>query len=1214
MRKALHTMWIATALGWATALSGQTQTVDLAAIADLNVTLNDNCQDTLLASELLTGDFDVDGDGIEPLDSFQITVLDDNPDNGPIIDGCGNYTVEITAPDSVLGFQTLSAMVLAEDKTAATLISLPTAPVGLLACEDIGRVDVNALPDNVSRCFRVTGATGAPIAASLDPALAERLNLGGGLPVATDNCAAELEICVSDIVINLGNGPACDGAYLDRFFTITTIGCPASDDVPEEPLRGMYRIGFTTLSLTNLDTSAVQRVRRIDCAAASAAGLGFGEVPAPAPEDYPFFLRRNGDTTLLLPGTLQFCNLLVTHEDSDPIVNCAEEYTVIRTFTLSDWCDSETVRTYTQALLVGDFTAPAFSPATSGPLVVGTNVVSECGAIIRLDRPGMSLTDLCSDDLTLRADIFAADDLAFPVFGGYTIDLANFTAELSDIIPAGDYIVRYTYADACGNSDATDVAVSVVDQSAPAAICEDALTVSLVFNGPGGTGLATISPSTIDAGSRDACSGGVVLAIGEVIVQADGSIALAPGADFGATLALTCDQIGGTTAGLRVRDAAGNVNFCHTELTVHGAGEITCQAPAPVTLACADFTALALLDDLASETPARLDAAFGLATAEDACAATISQQITGALDDCGAGQLVRSFQATAADGTLNQNTCVQVINVVSVPEYTLVLPGDRAGICAEEVDTDAVQVLGGNCDMFMITARSQVQSNGGLPCYDLAVTYSITNLCEYDPLSQPVELSRDFDSDGDTDASTYVHLFTGEPLVSTDDQLRFDGNADRDDGGFMPLAAVNYGINPGRGGFEYTQLIRVSDRTGPEVALTEPADCFQLSGPACLATVFLDFSLTDECTPTEELSPRVELDRDYEAGNFGRTRILTTGEVTEAANGYEITLSGLPVGEHALRITAEDACGNVTQRVVPFCVSNLASPNILCVNQVTTTLQATDDGDATAAIWATDYLPPNTTTCGQLDYSIYTEEEALAPGFQPAFGRDGVIFDCTSDATTPVRVYAFNAAGQSNFCSVLALVQRAEDACQNFEFGTISGAVISVGGEPIAGAEVTLTGPESTITTLTEDNGAYSFEGRPLGEDYTISVVLDNYSRHGRGVSTADLVQITRHILGLNNLDSPYRLLAADANGDEAITVQDIIAVRRLILGLDFAYVNTTPYRFFPANFIFPVRDNPWATAFPEVYNVNNLPGNLLGADHLGIMVGDVSGNGFSGQ
>ena len=193
-------------------------------------------------------------------------------------------------------------------------------------------------------------------------------------------------------------------------------------------------------------------------------------------------------------------------------------------------------------------------------------------------------------------------------------------------------------------------------------------------------------------------------------------------------------------------------------------------------------------------------------------------------------------------------------------------------------------------------------------------------------------------------------------------------------------------------------------------------------------------------------------------------------------------------------------------------------------------------------------------------------------------------------------------------------MQRAEDACRNTEVGTISGAVISVGGEPIQGAEVTLAGPETATTTLTGANGGYSFADQPLSDDYTISVRLDDYSRHGRGVSTADLVQITQYILGLYQLDSPYRLLAADANGDEVITVQDIIAVRRLILGLDFAYVNNTPYRFFPAGFVFPIRENPWATSFPEVYNVNNLQGNLLGADHLGIMVGDVSGNGFTGQ
>jgi hypothetical protein len=108
-------------------------------------------------------------------------------------------------------------------------------------------------------------------------------------------------------------------------------------------------------------------------------------------------------------------------------------------------------------------------------------------------------------------------------------------------------------------------------------------------------------------------------------------------------------------------------------------------------------------------------------------------------------------------------------------------------------------------------------------------------------------------------------------------------------------------------------------------------------------------------------------------------------------------------------------------------------------------------------------------------------------------------------------------------------------------------------------------------------------------------------------------VLITRYILGLEVLDSPYQRLAADANGDEDVSVQDIIAIRRLLLGFDDAYQNNSAWRFVESDFVFPVNSNPWATSFPEVININNLNGSVRNVDFIAIMIGDVSGNNPNG-
>ncbi|HRI58828.1 MAG TPA: cohesin domain-containing protein [Saprospiraceae bacterium] len=84
------------------------------------------------------------------------------------------------------------------------------------------------------------------------------------------------------------------------------------------------------------------------------------------------------------------------------------------------------------------------------------------------------------------------------------------------------------------------------------------------------------------------------------------------------------------------------------------------------------------------------------------------------------------------------------------------------------------------------------------------------------------------------------------------------------------------------------------------------------------------------------------------------------------------------------------------------------------------------------------------------------------------------------------------------------------------------------------------------------------------------------------GVSTFDMVLISRHILGIEPLNSPYKIIAADVNKSNSITTFDIVEIRKLILGINQAFTNTTSWRFIRKDFTFPNPANPFATSFPE--------------------------------
>jgi hypothetical protein len=104
-------------------------------------------------------------------------------------------------------------------------------------------------------------------------------------------------------------------------------------------------------------------------------------------------------------------------------------------------------------------------------------------------------------------------------------------------------------------------------------------------------------------------------------------------------------------------------------------------------------------------------------------------------------------------------------------------------------------------------------------------------------------------------------------------------------------------------------------------------------------------------------------------------------------------------------------------------------------------------------------------------------------------------------------------------------------------------------------------------------------------------------------------VLIQRHILGVQPLGSPYKMIAADVNNSRTITTLDVIQLRRLILAIDTEFANNTSWRFIPSSYVFPVPTNPWFESFPEVINVNDLSGDELNRNFIGVKIGDVNGS-----
>ena len=81
--------------------------------------------------------------------------------------------------------------------------------------------------------------------------------------------------------------------------------------------------------------------------------------------------------------------------------------------------------------------------------------------------------------------------------------------------------------------------------------------------------------------------------------------------------------------------------------------------------------------------------------------------------------------------------------------------------------------------------------------------------------------------------------------------------------------------------------------------------------------------------------------------------------------------------------------------------------------------------------------------------------------------------------------------------------------------------------------------------------GSYSLASVAALQNTTYTINATKTGLALDGISTYDLVLISRHILGLEALAPPWKILAADINCNGSLTTFDIVIARRLILGID---------------------------------------------------------------
>ncbi len=657
-------------------------------------------------------------------------------------------------------------------------------------------------------------------------------------------------------------------------------------------------------------------------------------------------------------------------------------------------------------------------------------------------------------------------------------------------------------------------------------------------------------------------------------------------------------------------DACGNVSQCNTTLTVR-------DASAPVAV-CIQYSTVSLTDD---------GTAIMAATSFD----------NGSSDNCGIDKMrVRRMPSDCdADGTPfetfvpfnccdigedlmvtlqvsdaagNVNTCMVEVEVQDKINPTIICPADKTIECSDPNPIVVAPVFSDNCTGATWT---QVQTDNLSNCNTGFIwrTYTVTDAggrtasCVQ---TITVRNSTPFNANNivwPLDYTTYqCSSTTLEPDDLPDnydyptiieDACDLVAVAHTDQPLYTNFPACykilrkwividwcryNPNIPNSPGYWEYTQVIKVMDDTPPAIVCPGNVTVQSLDANCGTGAVSVPALTATDCSPNLSWTVRIDFNSN---GSIDQT-------------GSSPNLSGnYPFGTHRVTATVEDGCGNIATCTFNITVVDGKKPTPVCVNGLAVELMQVAGGgmvQLTAAMF----------NSGSFDNC--TNPQNLQLQIVPS------IFDCDDVGTNIVTMYVTDQAGNTDFCETYVIIQDNMVVCPDPLSADVSGNISNANNSGVNGVTVSMSGNGPlTNPVTTAANGSFIFSNLALDHDYTFTPGLNLNPLNG--VTTYDLVLMTRHILNMELLDSPYKIIAADVNKSGTVTTFDVVEIRKLVLQINTTFTNNTSWRFVDRSYSFPNPADPFTPAFPEYFNVNDLAYDQNNVNFVAVKIGDVNGS-----
>jgi hypothetical protein len=737
-------------------------------------------------------------------------------------------------------------------------------------------------------------------------------------------------------------------------------------------------------------------------------------------------------------------------------------------------------------------------------------------------------------------------DVVYP--GGILLNQNGGYVEL----PVGRDTIIYRAYDKCYNVSTDTMIITVEDKAPPVPVCEGKVIVSLPV-----TGSALAPAYVFNDGSFDDC-GSITLQVRRMDLNSCGSIGED---DWGDDVLFCCADAGSEImVALQVEDLSGNTSMCMVIAVIQDKTGPAITCPPNITIDCrfpidtnnlSEFGIVALHDSLRNNIT--IDPAFSPifdgppldGFVSDICPSTIQEIKTFQFNNCGLGSIERLFIATDAAG--NTASCIQYISIINNNPIDL---GDVDW--PNDFDTSGI------CDPLVLVPEllqnpltKEPITNDDI-CSSLGVSYE-------DKIFSP---------------ST-----ANDPCFKIFRIWKILDWCNRNTDGSFPIVVD-------------TQIIKVENLIAPTIFNCRDTTICNFNLNCAPLDVSITLLANDDCTDSLELFYAYRIDLNSN----------NTIDISKSGVGLNRLIESLPIGKHTVHWTVEDRCSNLTNCVDTITINNCKAPSAYCLAGLAVAIIAMDtNGDGILdteldTLYARDLDAGTALNCGA----------ALRFSFSSNVLDSFRVYTCDSLGRREVNMYVTDAFGNQSLCRTFIEVQdnNTDTFCRRTSLSTtISGIVRTEFGSQIESAKIELQDQQSMFVD-SDFEGKFTFGQMPTGGSYKlVSSKDDDYLN---GITTADLVKIQKHILGLESFSSPYQMIAADVNDSRTITSRDISDIRKLILGVTSTLPINKTWKFIDSKYNFVNIENALEENWNLDYKIQNIQSDVF-AELIGMKMGDVN-------